>query len=108
MKEKNKIIIAGLIITGLGALLTPTFESKFLILTNTLAFVGFLYAGMITIAQNKGISLEDIDKSIESKIAESKKEENYLKLAGYLSVRPIVMVGIIAIGLYLLSFLFFV
>ena len=108
MSDKNKIIIAGLIITGLGALLTPQLDSKFIILTNSLAFAGFLYAGINEIAKQKHISLDQLDTFIETKIVEAEKENQQAKMFIYLSIRPIALIFSVCMALYLLSYIFFI
>lgn len=107
MNERSKIIIAGIVITGLGTLITPVYANKLLTILNMIAFVGFVGAGIADTSQRKGISIEDFDKSIERQIAESKREEKYGKMVMYSSVRPMLMIGIVFLVIYSLSFLFF-
>lgn len=108
MEDKKKIIISGLIITGLGALLTPYLDSKFLILTNSLGFAGFLYLGINEIAKNRDMSIDKLDKVIETKIVEAQKDDNYAKMAMFLSIRPLALIFSVCIALYLLSYIFFI
>lgn len=108
MEDKKKIIISGLIVTGLGALLTPYLDSKFLILINSLGFAGFLYVGINEIAKNRDISIEKLDKVIETKIVEAQKDDNYAKMAMFLSIRPLALIFSVCIALYLLSYIFFI
>lgn len=107
MSNKNKLIVGGLILTGVGIALTPLFTSKFLIIFNTLAFTALVVWGFLEVHQNKGLSFEDIDMLIDSKIAKYKSEDDIIKIVMYSSIRPIFMLTLAFIIVYVFSYTMF-
>lgn len=107
MDKKIKTIQTGLIISGLGMVLTPLFANKVLIIINTLIFIGFVIANMMQIFESRGLTLKDLDTIIEQKMSQSYQEKQYANFFLYTSIRPIIMISLVVSFLYMITFLIF-
>lgn len=105
MNKEEKIVRWGITVSGLGALCSALFLNKYTSAFNMLVFVCFSIILITRKLQLKGISLKDLDVTIESKMNSSYQEKNYALFALYALIRPIIMCGLITIAFYTLAFL---
>lgn len=107
MDKQIKTIISGLAISGVGMLLSPLFFDKVIVVINMLVFIGFTVAGMAKILESKGITIKDLDSTIEKKMSQSYQEKQYGSFFLYTSLRPLIMMILIVSCLYMVTFLIF-
>lgn len=107
MYKKMNTIQIGLIISGVGMILTPLLANKVLIIINTLLFIGFVIGNMAQIFESRGITIKDLDAIIEQKISQSYQEKQYGSFFLYTSIRPTIMISLIVSFLYMITFLVF-
>lgn len=107
MDKQMKTIIKGLIISGIGILIVPLFFDKIMVVINMLVFIGFTIAGMSKVFEAKGISIKDLDNTIEKRMSQSYQEKQYGNFLLYTSIRPLIMVALIISCLYMITFLVF-
>lgn len=107
MDKQMKTIATGLAVSGISMFLVPLFFDKIMVVINMLIFIGFTIAGMAKIFKSKGITIKDLDMTIEKKMSQSYQEKQYGSFFLYTSVRPLIMVALIVSCLYMITFLVF-
>ena len=101
MSDKNKLLFGGFIVSSIGMLLTPLFANKFLLIFTSLAFIHLSTYGILEVVKIKGISFEDIDQMLDAKILESKQSNNIVKMVLYYSIRPLIMLALSSLVIYI-------
>ena len=107
MDKHTKVIMSGLAISGAGILFVPLLFDKTMIVINMLIFIGFTVAGMMKVFESKGVTIKDLDGALDKKMAQSYKQKQYANFFLYTSIRPLIMVALIAVFLYMITFLIF-
>lgn len=107
MDKKLKINIIGIAVTGLGMIIVPFLQNKYLVALDWILFICFVFSSLAHNLKQANLTLKDFNDSVENSLDESIENRKYAKVALYGLVRPMMLIGLFMVILNIIVFLIY-
>lgn len=104
MDKKLKVNIMGIAVTGLGMIIVPFLQNKYLMALDWILFIYFVFSSLAHNLKQSNLTLNDFNNSIEKSLDESMENKKYAKVALYGLVRPMILIGLVMVVLNIIVF----